>query len=162
MPNSKILIAYFTHSGNTKVATQKIQNLIGGDIFEIKPIKSYSEDYYQVVEIAKEEKRKNVRPELLHHLESIDNYVIVILGYPNWWGTMPMVVFTFLERHDFSGKIIAPVCTHEGSVMGKSESDIKRLCPHSKVLKGLAIRGGSVHNADKDITEWLHAIGILN
>jgi flavodoxin len=91
---------------------------------------------------------------------SIDDYGVIILGYSNWWGTMPMPVFTFLEKYDFTDKIILPLCTHEGSGMGRSESDIKKLCPNSKVLKGLAIRGGNVNDSEKDIADWLKNINI--
>ncbi|WP_241243576.1 flavodoxin [Caldicellulosiruptor changbaiensis] len=140
---------------------QKIQKLTGGDLFEIKPAKQYPEDYYETIEVAKEEKRKNARPELANKLEDISPYEVVFLGYPNWWGTMPMAVFTFLESYDFAGKTIAPFCTHEGSGLGSSERDIKKLCPNANVLPGLAIRGSSVNQADKDIQNWLSRLGLL-
>jgi len=175
MPHSKILIAYFSRRGNnylngritnlaignTEIVAQKIQKLMGGDLFEIKPVKQYPEDYYETIEIAKEEKRKNARPELANRLEDISSYEVVFLGYPNWWGTMPMTVFTFLESYDFSGKNIAPFCTHEGSGLGSSERDIKKLCPNANVLPGLAIRGSNVNRADKDIQNWLLRLGLL-
>ena len=75
--------------------------------------------------------------------------------YPNYWGTMPMAVFTFREHFDFSGKTIFPFCTHEGSGMGHSESDIRRLCPNAEVKKGLALRGGSIHYSEPEIKRWL-------
>ena len=92
----------------------------------------------------------------------MDDYSVIFLGYPNWWGTMPMVVFTFLERHNFSGKTIIPFCTNEGSGMGHSERDIKELCHDAKVLKGLSIRGGSVQSAANDISAWLRELGIID
>jgi flavodoxin len=85
----------------------------------------------------------------------VGSYDVIILGYPNWWGTMPMAAYTFLESYDFSGKTIIPYCTHEGSGMGRSERDIKKLCPNAKMLPGLAIRGGSVDGADEDLSKWL-------
>jgi flavodoxin len=90
----------------------------------------------------------------------MDDYSLIFLGYPNWWGTMPMAVFTFLEDHDFSGKTIIPFCTHEGSGLGRSESDIKKICPHATVLTGLSIRGGSVYRAENDISAWLSKSGV--
>jgi flavodoxin len=105
--------------------------------------------------VAQREKRENARPELTEKVVDIDSYDTIILGYPNWWGTIPMAICTFLESYDFSGKIIAPYCTNEGSGMGSSERDIKKLCPNSKILAGLAIRGGSVDRADKDLANWL-------
>jgi len=164
-----ILIAYFSRSGNnyvnggiinlpegnTEIAAKKIKEITGGELFKINPVKNYSDDYNTCTEEAKRELRENVRPELAEKLDSLDGYDTIILGYPNWWGTMPMPVWTFLESNDFSGKTILPLCTHEGSGMGSSERDIKKLCPDAKLQKGLAIRGGSVKNAGKDIEAWL-------
>jgi flavodoxin len=168
--SNAILIAYFSRSGNnyvngsiinlpvgnTEIAAKKIKEMTGGVIFKINPVKKYSEDYRICTEEAQHELQANVRPELAEKLDSIDGYDTVILGYPNWWGTMPMPVWTFLEQYDFSGKTILPLCTNEGSGMGHSEADIKKLCPGATVKKGLAIRGGSVKNAGKEIAAWLN------
>ena len=94
-------------------------------------------------------------PALAKQMNSMDGYNVIFLGYPNWWGTMPMAVGTFLEAYDFSGKTILPFCTHEGSGLGHSERDVKKLCPSARVLPGLAIRGGSVGQAEKVIAYWL-------
>lgn len=166
---SKSLIAYYSRTGsnyvngkimdltvgNTAVIAQKIQGLTGGKLFEIKTIKKYPEDYTETTEVSKVELKTNARPELSETPDDIDNYEIIFLGYPNWWGTMPMAVFTFLESHNFSGKTIVPFCTHEGSGIGKSEKDIKRLCAESIVLQGLAIRGGTVLRTDDEVKNWL-------
>lgn len=171
---SKTLIAYYSREGNnyvngrivnlpvgnTEVAAKMIQKITGGELFRINTIKKYPEDYTETTKVAQQELRDNARPELSEYLDSIDDYEVIILGYPNWWGTMPMPVFTFLEKYDFTDKIILPLCTHEGSGMGRSESDIKKLCPNSKVLKGLAIRGGNVNDSEKDIADWLKNINI--
>jgi flavodoxin len=109
--------------------------------------------------LAKQELRENARPELSGHVANMTDYSVIYLGYPNWWGTMPMAVFTFLEEHDFSGKTIIPFCTHEGSGMGRSESDIRKLCSDARVLKGLPIIGGSVQGAQNDIANWLRKLG---
>lgn len=170
----KSLIAYYSREGNnyvngrivnlpvgnTEVAAKMIQNITGSELFRINTIKKYPADYTETTKVAQQELRDNARPELSEYLENIDDYEVIILGYPNWWGTMPMPVFTFLEKYDFTGKTILPFCTHEGSGMGRSESDIKKLCPNSKVLKGLAIRGGNVNNSEKDIVNWLENINI--
>src|SRR5271157_2261 len=169
MANSKSLIAYFSRKGNnyvagsianlpignTEVIAKKIQKLTGSDIFQIRTVKSYPEDYTETTNVAREEQRENARPELTEIVSNMDSYDVIYIGYPNWYGTMPMAVFTFLESYDFSGKTIIPYCTHEGSGMGSSERDIKKLCPNAKVLSGLAIRGGSVDRADKDVANWL-------
>lgn len=169
MINPKSLVAYFSRkgnnyvggkivnlpTGNTEVIAKKIQELTGSDLFQIETMYSYPEDYTETTNVAQVEKRENSRPELTAKIDDMAAYEIIYIGYPNWWGTMPMAVFTFLEAYDFSGKIIVPFCTHEGSGMGSSERDIKKMCPNAKVLSGLASEGGNVAKADKDVSNWL-------
>ncbi|HET7732321.1 MAG TPA: flavodoxin, partial [Paludibacter sp.] len=133
-----------------------IQELTGGDLFEIDTVKPYPKDYTETTNVAMKEKRENARPELTAVVDNINEYDVIYLGYPNWWNTFPMAVFTFLESYDFSGKTIIPFCTHEGSGIGNSERDIKKLCPNAKVLPGLAIRGSSVSRADNEIKNWIN------
>jgi flavodoxin len=174
MAKSKSLIAYFSRKGNnyvggsivklpignTEVIAKKIQKLTGSDMFQIKTVKSYPVDYTETTNAARKELIENVRPELAEMLADIDSYDVIYLGYPIWCGTMPMAVFTFLESYDFSGKTIIPYCTHEGSGMGSSERDIVKLSPNAVVLFGLAIRGGSVGSADKELADWLGKLGM--
>jgi flavodoxin len=171
----KCLIAYYSRKGNnyvsgstvnlpvgnTEVAAKMIQKLTSGEIFRIDTVKAYPTDYTKTTEVAQQELRQNARPELSDHVSDMSAYNPIFLGYPNWWGTMPMAVFTFLEEYDFSGKTIVPFCTNEGSGMGHSEGDIKKLCPKAKVLRGLSIRGGSVQSAEGDIAAWLKASGAI-
>jgi len=166
---SKILIAYFSRAGgnyvngsimnleigNTEVAAKMIENITGGELFKIDPLKAYSNDHMTCIEEAKRDLQADARPELKEYLDSIDEYDTIILGYPNYWGTMPMQVFTFLEKYDFTGKVILPFCTHEGSGLGSSERDLKRLCPSADIHKGLSIQGGNVRKSEKDIIRWL-------
>ncbi|NLA49007.1 MAG: flavodoxin [Bacteroidales bacterium] len=166
---NKVLIAYYSRKGqnyvgsrianlqigNTEVAAKMAQEITGGDLFEIQTVKSYPIDYTETTEVAMAEKRANARPELSSHVNNMDQYDTIILGFPNWWGTFPMAVFTFLEEYDFTGKTILPFCTHEGSGLGGSERDIRKLCPAAKVLPGLAVRGGSVQGARDTIKSWL-------
>ena len=105
--------------------------------------------------MAQANQRKGARPALKAFPESIEQYDTIYLGYPNYWSTMPMAVFTFLEHFDFTSKTIKPFCTHEGSGMGVSERDIKNICKGAVVKKGLAIRGSGVKNAKKDIERWI-------
>lgn len=126
-----------------EVATGIIKELNGANTFKIEQTKPYSKGYNDCINEAKADQQRGARPELTNYPESIDGYDVIYLGFPNYWGTMPMAVFTFLEHFDFSGKTIKPFCTHEGSGMGSSVSDIKRLCPTAKVENGLAIHGGS-------------------
>ena len=147
--------------GNTEVIAKKIQELTGSDLFQIQTVKSYPEDYTETTRVAQDELSGNARPELTGTVDDMDAYEVIYLGYPNWWGTMPMAVFTFLDSYDFSGKTIVPYCTHEGSGLGSSERDIKKLCPTAKVLSGLAIKGSTVGKADNDVANWLKKIGLL-
>jgi flavodoxin len=137
---NNILVAYFSHTGNTRVIANQIHENVGGDIFEIVTVDPYPDDYNACVDKAKQEQDDNSRPELATKVENMDSYDVVFVGYPNWWGTMPMAVFTFLEEYDFSGKTIVPFCTHEGSGLGRSVEDIKELCPQSTILEGLQSR----------------------
>lgn len=141
--------------GNTEVAAGIIEKWIDADVFKIEQKQAYAKDYNTCIAQAQEDQKRDARPELKAYPESIDGYETIYLGFPNYWSTMPMAVFTFLEYFDFGGKVIKPFCTHEGSGMGNSENDIKRLCPTAKVEKGLAIRGGSVRQAGKEIEGWL-------
>ncbi|SCP98724.1 flavodoxin [Anaerobium acetethylicum] len=141
--------------GNTEVAAGMIQDLTGADLFQIEPVTEYDADYNICIEEAQRDKRANVRPEFKNAPKDIAEYDTIYLGYPNYWGTMPMHVWTFLEKYDFTGKTIKPLCTHEGSGMGSSENDIRKLCSGAKVEKGLAIQGGSVSGAKSAIAKWL-------
>ncbi|MFA4859347.1 flavodoxin [Methanoregula sp.] len=118
------------------------------------------EDYSKATEAAKEDLRINARPKLSRHLATLDPYDRIFLGYPTWWGTMPMPVFTFLEEYDLAGKTIAPFCTHEGSGLGGSVADIKNLCPKSVVHDGLAVRGRAVYEAADQVSLWLRELGM--
>lgn len=141
--------------GNTEVAADILHDLTGADLFKMEPIQEYSKDYNECIAQAQADQRRDARPELKVYPESLDGYDTVYLGFPNYWGTMPMAVFTFLEHFDFTGKVIFPFCTHEGSGMGRSEADIRRLCLGATVAKGLAIHGGSVKEAEPDIRRWI-------
>lgn len=141
--------------GNTEVAAGIIQEFTGADMFKIEQVQPYAKDYNQCIEQAQNDQKRNARPELKNYPESIEQYDTIYLGYPNYWSTMPMAVFTFLEHFNFSGKTIKPFCTHEGSGMGSSERDIRTLCPGAELEKGLAIHGGSVHRSKKEIEKWI-------
>lgn len=156
----KILVAYFSHSGNTREIADQIHKIAGGDIFEIQSVKPYPKDYDAVVKQAKEELDPGYRAELKTKIENIKAYDLVFIGYPIWWGTFPAPVKTFLSECDLSGKTVVPFCTHEGSGLGRSVTDVSRLCPRSTVLDGIAIRGGDVLTAQDKVSEWLRRIKI--
>lgn len=142
-------------TGNTELAAGIIKELTDTDLFKIEQIQPYAKSYNECIAQAQTDQQRNARPELTHYPESIDEYDVIYLGYPNYWSTMPMAVFTFLEHFDFSRKTIKPFCTHEGSGMGNSISDIQRLCPTAIVEKGLALRGGSVPHSKTEIEKWI-------
>lgn len=167
--DKKCLIAYFSRKGqnyvsgrivdlkvgNTEVVAKMIQKITGGDMFHIKSVTAYPKDYTETTEVAKNELRAKARPKLTGQVENMKTYDVIFLGYPNWWGTVPMPVNTFLESYDFSGKTIVPFCTHEGSGMGHSEKDIAKTCPKSTVLEGLAIHGASASSAESKVSSWI-------
>jgi flavodoxin len=172
--DSKCLIAYFSRPGNnyvggtivdlpvgnTEVVAKTIQEMTGGELFHIEAVRAYPKDYTETTDVAKEELRTSARPKLTGHVEDMASYGTIFLGYPNWWGTMPMPVFSFLEEYDLAGKTIVPFCTHEGSGLGHSVADIRKTCPKSAVRDGLAIRGGDVKLAHAEVIGWINALKI--
>lgn len=174
MNDPRVLIAYYSRAGqnyvggdivdlavgNTEVAAAMIRAVTAGELFEIEAVGRYPVGYHETTDAARKELRENARPALSALPESIDGYDVVFLGFPNWWGTAPMPVFTFLESFDFGGKTIVPFCTHEGSGMGRSERDISASCPGATVLEGLAIRGGAVHGVGDSIRRWIESTGL--
>lgn len=141
--------------GNTEIVAHFIKELTDADIFKIEPQKPYSKEYNKCIAEAQSDQRRNARPALKALPSSLDDYTTIYLGYPNYWGTMPMAVFSFLEHFDLSGKIIKPFCTHEGSGMGNSLSDIKKLCPKAIIKNGIAIHGANADRSLDAIKNWL-------
>lgn len=172
LKDKKILIAYFSRKGNnwfgdgivdlkignTEVAANTIKALIGGDLFHIETTQAYPLGYDECTDVAKAEFKQKARPKLTAAIADFKYYDVIFLGYPNWWGTMPMANFTFLDSYDFTGKIVIPFCTHEGSAMGNSERDLIRYLPQASVLRGLAIKGSSVNSAQPLIEKWIKSI----
>ena len=173
MPQGKVLVAYFSRvgneysvgsitKGNTAIIADIIAEATGADLFEIKPAKPYPTDYDECTKIASREKATKVRPEIVGKVENFQDYDTIFIGYPIWWGDMPMVVYTFLESYDFSGKKIVPFCTHGGSGLSSTDQAITLACPNAKILQGFAIRGAIAQNktdeAKAKVLEWLAAI----
>lgn len=155
-----ILIAYFSKTGNTETVANMIANVTGGELFKVETVTPYPDDYDETVDIAREEQDNDARPELSTHVEDMSQYDVIYLGYPNWWGTMPQAMFTFLEEYDFSGKTIIPFCTHGGSALGRSESDIAELVPDAELLKGLAVSGSRADSAEADVQAWIEGLNL--
>ena len=144
--------------GNTERAAKIIAELTGADLFKIEQKIPYASDYKTCIAQAKKDMQDGVRPELLSLPENLDAYDEIYLGYPNYWGTMPMAVYTFLETFDFSGKKIYPFCTHEGSGISHTEQDIRKSAKGAVVKKGLAIYGSDVDGAKAVIDKWIEEI----
>ena len=141
-PNDKkVLVAYFSHSGNTRAVAERIAAATGADLFEIVPQKPYPAEYRAVVDQARREIAADYRPALKTDLPDAGRYDVIYIGSPCWWSTVAPPVATFLAAHDFTGKTLIPFMTHEGSRMGRSEADIRRLCPGATVRSGVPVRG---------------------
>ena len=151
----RVLVAYYSWGGNTRFAAEKIQQLTGGTLFEIKPAKAYPADYNACVELAKKEINAGVRPELAENVRDFAKYDVIFVGSPNWWGTMAPPVATFLTRNDVAGKTVVPFFTHGGGGMQRCESDVRKLCPKARVLKAATFSGGSIRSAGKAIADWV-------
>lgn len=161
------LIAYFSRrgenyfggsirsidKGNTERVAEFVQKAVGGDLFEIKPAKAYPADYYECTDVAKEERRQKARPAIAETID-VSGYDTIFLGYPNWWGTCPMCVFTFLDGVDLAGKRIVPFCTNEGSGLGGSVRDLKRAYPQATVEQGLSIPGSQAASSERTVAAW--------
>ncbi|WP_042706655.1 flavodoxin [Methanomicrobium mobile] len=165
---SKILIVYYSRKGenywngglknlekgNTERVAEFIRKAVGGDIFEVDTVKPYSESYNTCIEEAKAELRANARPEIKAYPPDFESYDTIFIGYPNWWGTMPMCMFTLLEKYDFTGKTVIPFCTNEGSGMGGSERDLKNICRGATIKAGLSIRGYKSAESESTVAAW--------
>ena len=167
MANS--LVIYFSRSGenyfggelknmekgNTEVIAEYIKEETGADLFKVEPANEYPADYMKCIDVAKKEQQDGARPEIKETLSDISEYDTIYVGFPNWWGTLPMPMWTQLEQLDFTGKVVKPFVTHEGSGFGSSERDLKKLCEGADIKKGLSIPGGNVYNAQDSVNHWV-------
>lgn len=144
----------FLYKGNTEYAAEYIQKAVGGDVFEIDTRHIYPSNYQKCIEVAKKELQTNARPEIINKLDSLDDYDTIFVCYPNWWGTVPMCILTFLESYDLTGKKLIPLCTNEGSGMGTSERDLEKYCKGAVVVPGLAVRGHKAETSEAEIAAW--------
>lgn len=163
------LVAWFSHRGmnyvagkmvdlkvgNTEVAAKLAAELSGAGLFEIRTVQDYPFDYRECVEVSKRELAENARPELAVQPPELDGVDTLVLCYPCWCGTMPMPVWTFLEGCDLAGKRILPMCTNEGSGMGRSEKDLRKLCPTAVIAPGLAITGSAAAQSQAALVGWM-------
>ena len=154
-PANTVLVIYFSHTGTTKEVAAYLHELVGGDLVELIPVEAYPEGYSAALDPAKQEQRENARPAIKDPLESIDQYEVIYLGYPIWWGTVPMIVNTFLESYDFTGKTVIPFATSGGTGISQSVKDIRNEVPGAEVQDGLLVRSNDA------ILPWLQELGLV-
>ena len=154
------LIAYFSWGGNTRGIAEEIGRQTGADLYEITPVHPYSDNYSTVLMEAQEDQHKNARPELADPPESIDAYDVILLGYPNWWASIPMPIASFLELYDFSGKTVVPFCSHGGGRFGQSLTAIAKLAPDAMMGDGLSVHYSGGASLPDDVAAWLDRNGI--
>lgn len=170
--SKKVLVAFFSRTGenyavgniekgNTHIIAEMIANETKGKLFQIETVRPYPDEYKACVDIAKSEKENNARPKVKSDIK-VEDYDVIFLGYPNWWGDMPMAVYTFIEKHDWNGKTVIPFCTHEGSGLSGTERKLKNACKGATVNEGLAIKGTIAQNSQPQALEtvrmWLKKV----
>lgn len=152
--SSKVLVVYFSHTGTTKGVSEYLHEVVGGDLIEIEPVNPYPEGYHDALDPAKQEQKDNARPEIANTIDDFDSYEVIYLGYPIWWGTTPMIINTFLESYDFSGKTVVPFATSGGTGISQSIKDIRSEIPDADVKDGLLVK------SNDDIIPWLQELGL--
>lgn len=170
---SNILVAYFSlageqyavgviEEGNTSIIAHMIAEQTGADLFEIEAATPYPESHSELLEVSQEEMSENARPEIVGTVENMADYDTVFIGFPNWWGDMPMIVYNFIESYDFAGKTVIPFCTHGGSGLSGTESTIEEITG-AAMLDGFAISGETAQNnrdrSRDEVVAWLNEIG---
>jgi flavodoxin len=159
--SGKILVAYFSWSGNTRILAEEITRQTGGDLFEIIPAEPYPNDFNKTAERWHKERDDDARPAITTIVENMDSYQTIFLGYPIWSSDVPAVVRTFLEQYDLSGKTVIPFCTHGGSAFGRSLDRLRRLCSGAKIIKGFEVYGTRTGTCADDVSKWLRGIGLV-
>ena len=169
-----ILVAYFSRAdenynvgtidkGNTQIIAEYIASEVGADSFHIETVTPYPADYDDCCDVAKKELADKARPEIKGGVENMEQYEIVFLGYPIWWGDMPMAVYTFMDSYDFSDKVVIPFNTHEGSGESGTYSAIGSYLPNSQILDGMAIQGQTAQEfssaTQQSVRDWLDGLG---
>lgn len=154
-----VLIVYFSQTGNTETVANIIHDNVGGDIVKLETTEAYPSDYDELVDYAQQEQQEDAGPELSTVIENIEQYDTIFLGYPNWWGDMPMAIYTFLDTYDLSGKTIAPFITHGGSGLSGTPENIQEEELNASVTEGLAIDGDEASDSSEDVVDWLNSLG---
>lgn len=156
LKDKKVLVAYFSWSGNTRKLAQEIQQKTGGHIFEMEVSKPYPKDYQATVDQAKAEASSNARPSLKNKVDNFAQYDVIFLGFPNWWGSAPMPVVTFMESYDWKGKTVVPFFTHGGGGVQSCNDAVTKTLSSAKVMPYLCLSGSSVNASEVD--KWLNTL----
>lgn len=157
--DSRVLVAYFSQTGNTEHVANVISNETNADIYEIEPSIEYPENYDNLTEIAQREQNEDARPEINGSIENISEYDVIFVGYPIWFGDMPQIMYTFFESYDFNGKTIIPFCTSGGSGLGDTIDHITTEVPNANVVdNGLSLDGSEVESSENDIINWINQL----
>lgn len=169
MESRKTLVVFFSRTGenyavgnikkgNTHIIAEMIAEETDGTLFQVEPLKAYPANYTKCTEVAKQEMESKARPAIKGDV-AVEDYDVIYIGYPTWWGDMPMPIYTFIEKHNWQGKTVVPFCTHEGSGLSDTENKLKKACEGATILKGLAILGTtaqkSQEQARKTVINWL-------
>lgn len=168
----KNLIVYFSHAGenysggktiylsvgNTKRVAEILKEQTGCQTWKLETVTPYPAGYQTLSELAQKEQRNASRPRLSAYPQSLEGYEGIFLGYPIWWGTVPMAVLTFLEKYNWQHLRLYPFCTHEGSGLGRSLKDITAACRQAEIMSGLAVRGSEAMSAQAEVRSWLSKV----
>lgn len=146
-------------TGNTGVVAAMIAETTGADLFSIQTVEKYPDSYDATIDQGQEERNADARPELATHVENLDSYDVIFLGFPNWWGDMPMAMYSFLDEVDLSGKTIVPFVTSGGSGFSNTISTIESMESGATVQDGLSVSGSSATSAQEQVNEWLSGLG---
>lgn len=158
--NAKVLIVYFSRSGNTRALAEQIRAATGGDLVELEPVEAYPQDYQATVNRAKPELASGYCPPLKNEFRNMGAYDVILLGSPSWGGTIAPPARTFLSKNDLSGKTVALFMTHGGSGLGRAPADVKTLIPRATLADGLAVSGRRVHDAGNEVASWVNSLGL--
>ena len=157
---NKILVAYFSRTGNTRALAEEIAEQTGAEVFEIIPAEPYPDDYNATVERFRTERAENARPAIAAEVANIEQFTTVFIGFPNWGDDMPHIVYTFLEQYDLSGKTVVPFCTNGGGGFGNSLDGLKRTCPDSIVADDFECSGSRADRQQENVSKWIAEIGV--
>lgn len=156
----KVLVVYFSYTGNTRKLANKIHEKVGGDIVEIEPVTPYSSDYKTVEAQGKKEEEEDYKPEIKTKIDNIESYDAVLIGSPIWWYQIAPPVKTFLDKNNLSGKKVVLFTTNGGYGKGESDENITKLCPKSTILDSITIDGEKVDSSEKEVSDWLQQLGL--